>query len=488
MKISGHAINQYLGLLSCFQQKSKKVIDQESESAFYQYLSCFFAMLSMMSSGFHYGWPSPTLPKLLAKDSSIHITEDEGFWLATMPLFGAFIGSFTNPILVDRIGRHKTILLTSGPYLVSWVLIYLATNIPTIYGARFIAGISDGWSYSIPIYTGEISDPTKRGMFGAWTSISFIFGILTANVVGSYLSIEHTALVGGSIPILLVLTFMWMPESPYYYIIKGNLAGARKSLKILRGSKNVDEELNRINEAVKADMNKTSINPLHLFTVKRNRRALLIMTLCRGAQQLSGNTAISFYAQNIFSSADSFVPPEIASNLYFLIQLIVTIIASNIVDRVGRRPLLLISVAGAGIALLVEGVYFYVKTSVDVTNFTMVPIVALIVYVVFFSLGLQGIPVIILSEVFNADVKAIALGFSDVYFSVTATATSKYFQATRDAYGMFVPFVTFSAICAISFILMFFLVPETKGKTLEEIQEYFKSGRDGKTTNESSST
>ncbi|XP_072383910.1 facilitated trehalose transporter Tret1-like [Diabrotica undecimpunctata] len=461
-------------------------MDKESGSALYQYLSCFFAMFSMVSSGFHYGWPSPTLPKLLSKDSPIHISEDEGFWLATMPLFGAFIGSFTNPFLVDKIGRYKTILLTSGPYLLSWILIYLATNIPAIYSARFIAGISDGWTYSIPIYTGEISDPKKRGMFGAWTSISFIFGILTANVVGSYLSIQQTALVGGSIPILLVLTFIWMPESPYYYIIKGNLEGARKSLKILRGSKDVEMELNRINEAVKADMNKTSINPLQLFTVKRNRRALLIMTLCRGAQQLSGNTAISFYAQNIFTSADSFVPAELASNLYFLIQLIVTIIASNMVDRAGRRPLILISVAGAGIALLVEGIYFYLKTSVDVTNFTMVPIIALIVYVIFFSLGLQGIPVIILSEVFNADVKAVALAFSDVYFAVTATATSKYFQATRDTYGMFVPFITFSAICAISFVLMFFMVPETKGKTLEDIQEYFKGDKDVKTTNESS--
>ncbi|XP_028128514.1 facilitated trehalose transporter Tret1 [Diabrotica virgifera virgifera] len=477
--------------MSLLEQKSKMVVATASGSALYQYLACFSAILAPVSSGFHYGWPSPTLPRLLAEDSLIPINEDQGFWLATMPLFGGFVGSFTNPLLVDKIGRHKMILLTSGPYLMAWIMIYFARNVPMMYIARFIAGISDGWSFSsVPMYTGEVSDANKRGMFASWTSISFIFGILGVNFVGSYLSIQHTAIVGGAIPVLLILTFMWMPESPYYYIVKNNLEGARRSLKILRGLSDVDveTELNRIDKAVKADLTKARINPLHLFTLKRNRKAVLIMMLCRGTQQFSGNSAISFYAQNIFNTSGDFMSAKLASNLFFLTQLVVTILASTVVDKIGRRPLILISVAGVGITLMVEGIYFYLQTVIDVSSFAMVPVIALLVYIIFFSIGLQGIPIIILSEVFNADIKSIALGFAEIYFAIIATATSKFFQVTRDHYGMHVPFISFSTICAIAVVLIFIMVPETKGKTLEEIQDYFKGVKHTKSTRECSNS
>ncbi|CAG9836992.1 unnamed protein product [Diabrotica balteata] len=210
------------------------VVVNTSGSALYQYLACYSAILAIVSSGFHYGWPSPTLPKLLAEDSLIPITEDEGFWLATMPLFGAFVGSLTNPLIVDRIGRHKTILLTSGPYLMAWIMIYFARNVPMMYIARFIAGISDGWSFSsVPMYTGEVSDANKRGMFASWSSISFIFGILAVTLLDP---IEYTTHCNSRRrhTVLLILTFMWMPESPYYYIVKNNLEGAKKSLKIFK--------------------------------------------------------------------------------------------------------------------------------------------------------------------------------------------------------------------------------------------------------------
>lgn len=206
-----------------------------------------------------------------------------------------------------------------------------------------------------------------------------------------------------------------------------------------------------------------------------------MMMLVRGAQQFSGASAIVFYAQNIFDEAGSNISAHLAAIMYFSIQVVCTVIGAPLVDKLGRRPLLLVSGVGASLALLVEGIYFYIKssTSIDISNFTLVPIVALILYIIIFSFGLQNVPIIIMSEIFNQDIKAVAMCFSDMYFAAAATATTKFFQITRDRYGMFLPFLCFSIFCGVSTVFIYYFVPETNGKTLEEIQVYFK-GKDAK--------
>lgn len=195
-----------------------------------------------------------------------------------------------------------------------------------------------------------------------------------------------------------------------------------------------------------------------------------------GFQQFSGTTAITFYLQQIFKDAGDNVAPHHASMIYFSVQLIVIIFSSIIVDKTGRKPLLLVSSAGSAFTLFLQGTYFYFKeqTTVDTSSFDFLPIIILIMFVVIFSLGMQSIPILMLGELFPTSVKAYALCFADIYYSIIATAASKFLQLTRDNWGMYVAFYGYSIFSFLGLLFIIFCVPETKGKNLEEIQDFLK--------------
>ncbi|KAF2884940.1 hypothetical protein ILUMI_21217 [Ignelater luminosus] len=269
---------------------------------------------------------------------------------------------------------------------------------------------------------GEIADPNITGLLASVVFVAWILGILVTYVLGSYLSIADTALISLIIPMLLPLTLPFIPESSYYLLMKGKIKDARDILMVFKGTNNVEDKLNRLKEAVK-DQNKNAGKYLDLFTVRSNRRALYIMMGSRGAQQFSGT----------------------------------------------------------GIALLTERVYFDIKntTDIDVSRYSLIPVVALITCVLMFALGLQTIPVILLGEIFPTNVKAFAISFSDIYFAVI-TIVSKFFQVTKDNFGMHILVFAFAGCCVLGLLFVIFSLSETKGKTLEEIQEELKEGKSRK--------
>jgi len=166
----------------------------------------------------------------------------------------------------------------------------------------------------------------------------------------------------------------------------------------------------------------------------------------------------------------------VASFIYFGIYLAVTSVSSIAVDKIGRKPLMIFSIIGSGLVLLLVGVYFYIQnsTDIDTSNYTWVPVVALLVYVIIYSTGMQPVPSLLVGEVFPTNVKAIGLALSSNSYSITTLIVSKLFQVSKDELGIHVPFFMFSFLCLLVLFFIIFCVPETKGKTLEEIQEELK--------------
>lgn len=132
----------------------------------------------------------------------------------------------------------------------------------------------------------------------------------------------------------------------------------------------------------------------------------------------------------------------------------------------------MLSLSGTIVSLMVTAIYLYLKnlTDVDLRQFSYVPLVALISYVIMYSVGIQTVPVLMLSEIFPTNVKAFALGLVDIYFALSVILVSKFFHWSSINYGMHIPFFTFAACSFIGLIFVKFIVPETKGKTLEDIQ------------------
>lgn len=424
----------------------------------------------------HYGWPSPSLPILLSGNYTFHISSQEGSWIAVIPLIGAIFGAAITGLVVDYFGRKKMIIFSSFPFIASWLMIGFAESSVLIFVGRFIAGATDGVSFTaVPMYLGEIAEPKIRGLLASVCPVSIVLGLLMINVIGSYLPINVTAFISVVVPVILLSTFVWMPESPYFHLMKDNPKQAKISLQKLRGTLHVDEELDRISKAVKEQTENTG-KFLDLFKERSNRKSLIIALGLRTVQQVSGTSAIMIYCKTIFHEARDFMSPTLGTVLYFLVQLIMSLISSIIVDKSGRRPLLIISIIGTTITLLINAIFLYIKncTDIDTKEFQFVSIVALLGFVVIFSLGLQTIPLCIMGEIFSTNVKAFALCTMDIYFSIIATIVSKFFHWANESYGMHVPFFVFTACCVLGLVFVIFIVPETKGKTLEDIQRELK--------------
>lgn len=429
-----------------------------------------------MCVGLHFAWPSPSLPQLLHEESHIPITSDEGSWLAVAFLFGGAFGSILAGTLLDLLGRKNVILLAGLPLLLSWLMIAFAGSLPVLLAARFIAGLGGGLTFcAVPMYLAEISDPKIRGLLGCGLMVTNLFGNLLINVLGPFLSISNTALICCVFPVLLFLTFSWMPESPYSSVMKGDVKGARRSLIKFFGTEDVEDDLGRISEAIE-EQNKDTGKCLDLFTVRSNRRALLVVLGMRAIQQLCGISAFVFYAQTVFEEAGDVISPIISTSVFFSVQIVIAAVSSVTVDRIGRRPLLMVSISGSAMTLLLEGVYFTLKSNsdVDVTSLSWVPIVLLIIFVIMFNIGMLTIPLLLVGEVFPTNVKSFAFSFGDLCFCVFASAVSKFFQMTKDEFGIQVPFLTFTVCSILGLFFIVFYVPETKGKTLEQIQHELK--------------
>ncbi|XP_074032847.1 facilitated trehalose transporter Tret1 [Leptinotarsa decemlineata] len=445
---------------------------KSSGSRIYQYIAAITANLGIICSEMHYGWPSPFVPTLQSGQYHFQISSEEGSWLVVAPLVGAIFGAFVTALIVDRFGRKRLIIFSSLPFVTSWLLIGFADSSTLMFVGRVLAGAADGLSFTaVPMYLGEIADPKIRGLLASLCPVCIVFGILLINIFGAYLALDTVAYIGTIFPILLLVTFSWMPESPYYLLMHDRTAEARKSLQTFRGVEEVTEELTRISGAIQEQAdNRGSV--FDLVTVKGNRKGLFTTLGLRGIQQLSGTTAIIFYCKTIFKEAEGFISSSLATIIYFSVQLFLSALTSFVVDISGRRPLLIVSTTGTALTLLLNGVFLYLKncTEVDTSSFDFVPLVALLCFVVVFSVGLQTIPLLVMGEIYPTSVKAIALCFMDIFYSVIVILISKFFHWSNDTYGMHVPFFTFSCCCLLGLVFIVFYVPETKGKTLEDIQ------------------
>lgn len=426
--------------------------------------------LSVFSSTMHYSWPTPSLPKLLGNNSHILLTNSEGSWMAVLFLLGCPIGSIITFLTVDIIGRKKILLLTAAPLISSWIMVAYAGVVDVLYTARFIAGLADGMVYTvIPIYLCEIADPKIRGLLGSSSSVMNMMGILLVNTLGIYFNIRVSALISLCPPILFLLTFSWMPESPYFLMMKEKHASAKSSLRALTGKVDVEGDLNRLSTAVKCN-NRKKLNLLKLFKLSSNRKSLLVLIGLRTCQQLSGYTAITFYAQIIFDNVSNFLPANILTLIYFFIQCVVTIITSLLLDRTGRKPLLIISIIGCALSLITQATYYYLHSQIDLSTLNVIPILGLILFIIFYCLGLGSIPTLMLGELFPTDIKAFALCLIEIYYGIIATAASKFFQIVKDEVGIYIPLYVFASCCLFGLMFIIRYVPETNGKTLEEIQ------------------
>lgn len=340
--------------------------------------------------------------------------------------------------------------------------------------ARAISGIGMAFTFTVtPVYLGEISPDNIRGGIGIGMNVILNIGTLWIYWIGTYPKLWVSSLAS-AIPITLMFVFYkWLPESPYYLVQNGKTEEAKKAIcKLKNTSEKNEEELEKIESAIKSESKGSAFK--EIFTEVSNRRALMICMGTFSFAQLTGGVTFIFYAHLIFKKAGD-VDANMMSMIKASLQVITTIAAAYVVDNVGRKPLMLISSIGSAFFMACEGIYFYLLDyNYNVDSIWWLPLVAMILFNISQVIGLQSIALLYLGELFHPKVKPIAVCISKAYMALCITVVGKLFQIMSDNFGNCVPFFVFSTIGILGIFFVVFCIPETKGKSFEEIQYYMK--------------
>lgn len=381
---------------------------------------------------------------------------------------------------MDQIGRKYTLLSIAIPQALSFVCIGLAKSIYIFYLARVFSGLSEGCAYTaLPTLVGEISTPKVRGSWGNTLTSCMYLGYPVINAIGGFTSVADAAWICLTLPIVFALGFVFIPESPYYYLMKNEKDDAKKSLQWFRRIESVDEELSSIEEAVRRQMAEAGTWK-DLFAIKSNRRAVTTVVFLRIAQQASGIGCFSVLTNLIFEKAGGNISARLSSIIFTSGVATANLITSFILDKFGRRRSVITSLICCFIILTSQSIFYYIsleRPDIDTSNISWFPLFGMVLYVPAHAIGLGIVPSLMLGELFAANVKAKGLCVANITFSVLVGGTSKMFQVLMETYGLYMPFAIFGGCCAVNSLIAYTILPETKGKTLDEIQQALKGGR-----------
>ncbi|RZF46232.1 hypothetical protein LSTR_LSTR010894 [Laodelphax striatellus] len=452
------------------------------KSVFRQCLAAFGGSLTAMMAGTSYGWITPILIGLLGPKSEVPMTNDQSSWIISFIELGNLFSPIPAGLLVDKWGRKPCLLITGPIYIVSWVLVFATRSVNTLYLVRILQGVGMGIVYTVlPMYLGEIASPDIRGALSTFLDAMCNTGILFEYCVGPFVSYPSLALISAGVPVFFLLIFPFMPESPYFLLMQNREKAAADSLKWLRGKTDaslVEKELLAMKGSVDEEMKMKSTRRWRdLVATRVERRALLIAQVVTVSKSLSGIGAVVSYASQTFAkTADADETISLSPDLFTIIMgltiWVVTFVAAVAVDRCGRRPLLIISSLGCSVFMLATGTYYFLDemTSIDVDNYSIVPFSTISAYCIIFSLGLGPLVPTLQAELFPSNTRGLASGLTSVTDTIASLICMKMYEVIADNVGTFLNYWCFGVFCALGTVAMYFIVPETKGKTFHEIQ------------------
>ncbi|XP_022183985.1 facilitated trehalose transporter Tret1 isoform X2 [Nilaparvata lugens] len=448
-----------------------------------QVLAAVSVSLGSMVVGFSSAYTSPAIASMNSNASSLHVTPQEESWIGSLMPLCALFGGIAGGPLIETIGRRTTILSTAIPFILSFLLIASATNVATILAGRSISGFCVGIaSLALPVYLGETVQPEVRGTLGLLPTTFGNSGILICFIAGKYLDWSLLAMLGAAIPVPFLLCMFLIPETPRWFVEKGKQQRARKALQWLRGN-NTDvsyefSEIEKSNKDAEKCENESAFK--ELFSAKYSRPLIISIGLMF-FQQLSGINAVIFYTVSIFKDAGSTIDENLSTIIVGIVNMGSTFVATMLIDRLGRKILLYVSSTLMTITLLILGTFFYVKNvmQIDTTEYGWVPLGSFVVFVIGFSIGFGPIPWLMLGEILPAKIRgtaaALATGFN---WSCTFLVT-KSFSDLKAILGQHGAFWMFGVICLFGLVFVILLVPETQGKSLEDIERNLTgSGKD----------
>ena len=382
---------------------------------------------------------------------------------------GAALGAAVGGKLADRIGRRRLILLGAGIFFVGSFTMAVAPSVPVLVAGRLIDGVAIGFASIIgPLYISEIAPPKIRGALTSLNQLMVTLGILVSYFVNYAFADggDWRLMLGtGMVPaVVLAAGMLKMPESPRWLYEQGRKDDARAVLERTRES-DVADELAEIEETVQ----KQSGTGLGDLLDSWLRPALIVGLGLAVFQQITGINAVLYYAPTILESTGFGSATSILATVGIgVINVVTTVVAIALIDRVGRRPLLLVGVGGMVATLGVLGVVFYLPGFSGVLGWVATG--SLMLFVAFFAIGLGPVFWLLISEIYPLSVRGSAMGAVTVANWGANLVVSLTFPMLTANLGNASTFWLFGVCSLAALAFTYRFVPETKGRSLEAIE------------------
>tara|TARA_B110000238_G_scaffold53695_1_gene58751 strand:- start:9616 stop:11163 length:1548 start_codon:yes stop_codon:yes gene_type:complete len=471
------------------------------------------------------------------------LSDIQSGWVVSAPTFAAMFAMLFSGRLSDVLGRKKTLILVAFLYAISAVLSALAGSYEMLYVARIIGGIAFGAALIIaPIYIAEISTAENRGKLVSLQQLNIVFGFFAAFLsnyfFNKYNTIENTFLTDENVwrwmlgvelfPALFYFVFLFfIPKSPRWLYLKENFEEAKKVLTQIHGTERGAKEIIEIEGNIHANKNKSSVKIKDLL--KPSLRFIIVVGLIIAVlQQITGINAVYFYATSIFEQTGIGTDAAFSSGvLLSSISVVFTFVAIYLIDKMGRRPLLLIGTAGIAISLLVcaygfnEATYQLSKENIHQFNFSdaekLVPLadktyendvafkndlkealgtkiynknegaileaattinanlilIGILGFIACFAFSLGPVMWVLLSELYPLKYRGLAIGAIGFVNSFVSWFVQQIFPWELSNLGSALTFFLFGAVAFVGFFILLKILPETKGKSLEELEMEF---------------
>jgi SP family galactose:H+ symporter-like MFS transporter len=433
------------------------------------------AVLAATLGSFLFGYQTAIISgalSILANKYSLSAT-GQG-WLVSITLLGAMVGVVFAGVIADRFGRRMALLLPAFLFILGSFIVIGMDNLTVFFTGRFITGLAVGLvSMTSPLYLAEIAPTSQRGRFVCLHQVVVTIGVLLAYLVnlrygqhGDWKTMFGLALIPS---ILMFICMLFVCESPSWLLSKGLIDSAVRAFTKLRTDKSWQQHMVAASTFTAHD-NTQSL--LKMFFKSKVRYILILGIVLNMFQQITGINTIIYYAPSIFELAgftsDSFA--KMAAVALGSANVMATLISVWLIEKMGRRKLLIASAIGMGLSMQIVALFFFFA-SPDVAFASFYSILA---FVAFFAIGLGPVTVVLVSELYPLSIRGRAMSVvtaANWFFNYLISLVFLDLVSLLEIKGVF---QMYAIIACLALIFICTYLPETKGKSLEEIESSMK--------------
>ncbi|KAF9407092.1 hypothetical protein HW555_012769 [Spodoptera exigua] len=405
------------------------------------------ANTTLLTYGFQAGWVSPMTKVLQSEDSpaGYPLSDYEISWIASSLCIAATFGVSLFAYIVDRYGRKVAILIMAALQALCWIMKLSSAHIAVLIIARLCTGLSAGGCYNVvPMYVREISQDDIRGVLGSFIILFQNIGILAMFAMGAYLNYYTVLWIVVWVPVLTIILMLKAPESPAFLVKQGKIDEATSTIAFLRKLEINDKVIqNEIDLMKNEELTYKSLPKISFKTIFMNkawRRGIILILILVTCQTNSGNFAILTYSPAILKSAGVTWNPELQTLSFPAVMILASFISMSCVEKFG--------------------------------SFTpgWLPVLAIVTYVFVYAGGISAMPYIIMAEMFNFQIRAKVMGGLVTYAWFMSFLQLACFTAVANFLGTYTVVYCYAGINLCGALVGLILLPETKGKTVEQIE------------------